>query len=190
MTFQEYVQLFDDILASNTPQPPYNKPDYLHYTRLNLSRMNRWLKTMQLDEDVVNMLKNMNERQHWMIIVEPWCGDVSHSLPFLVRLAEQSPMITYDLQLRDSEPFLINTYLTNGTKSIPKLIVRDAEGHDLFTWGARPKAAQQLMERLKATGADFDTVKEQLQKWYNQDKGRSLQQELKEKLQEAKSKAA
>src|SRR5689334_22101278 len=90
MTFQEYRQLMHDILHSNAPHPPYDNPDYLHYTRLNLSRMNRWLKTLQLDEGLADMLKNMDEPQHWIILVEPWCGDVAQSLPFLVRLAEQS----------------------------------------------------------------------------------------------------
>jgi hypothetical protein len=142
--------------------------------------MNRWLKTMQMDAELVYMLKNLDERQHWIIIIEPWCGDVAHTLPFLVRLAKGSPMISYDLQLRDSEPFLINAYLTNGTKSIPKLIARDESGKDLFTWGARPKAAQQFADSLKAANMDFETIKLHLQNWYNEDRGRSLQQDLKE----------
>jgi Thioredoxin len=178
MNNQEFLRLFDEILQSDNPQPPYDNPAYLEYTRLNQSRMNRWMRTMQLDEELIKELKNISRRQHWIIIVEPWCGDVAHSLPFLIQLAEQSPLISYDLQLRDSEPFLINSYLTNGTKSIPKLIVRDEEGNDLFTWGARPVAAQQLMEDLKAANADFETIKTQLQNWYNTNKGKSLQQEL------------
>lgn len=178
MNYHEFLQLFEEILYSQNPQPPYDNPAYLEYTRLNLSRMNRWMKTMQLDDDLVKKLKNSSKRQHWIIIVEPWCGDVAHSLPFLIQLAEQSPLISYDLQLRDSEPFLINSYLTNGTKSIPKLIVRDEKGNDLFTWGARPVTAQQLMEGLKAASADFEIIKTQLQNWYNMDKGKSLQQEL------------
>ncbi|HYH15198.1 MAG TPA: thioredoxin family protein [Flavisolibacter sp.] len=178
MNYQSYVEVFEAILQSEKPQPPYDNPDYLNYTKLNYSRMNRWVKTMELEPNLVSVLKGMDKRQHWIIILEPWCGDVAHSLPFLMRLAEQSPQITYDLQLRDSEPFLINSYLTNGTKSIPKLIVRDEDGIDLFTWGARPREAQQLMERLKAEKADFEIIKTELQNWYNEDKGRSLQIEL------------
>lgn len=178
MNCQEYLTLFEGILNSKAPQPPYDNPDYFEYTRLNFSRMNRWMKTLELDQGLVHELKGLAKRQHWIIIVEPWCGDVAHSLPFLVRLAGQNPIITYELQLRDSEPFLINSYLTRGTKSIPKLIVRDEEGKDLFTWGARPEAAQQLMNELKASNTDWETVKVQLQNWYNADKGVSLQREL------------
>ena len=178
MNYSEYTALFEEIIKSEQPQPPYDNPDYLEYTRLNYSRMTRWNKTLQLDEELVDALKGLDRQQHWIIIVEPWCGDVAHTLPFLVRLAEQSPKVTYELQLRDSEPFLINSYLTNGTKSIPKLIVRDAEGADLFIWGARPEAAQQMMNELKAANTDWETVKVELQNWYNRDKGVSLQREL------------
>src|SRR3954466_10960721 len=141
MNYKEYLLLFEQIVNNENPWPPYDKPNYLNYTKLNLSRMSRWMKTMQLDETLVEMLKNMNRKQHWIIIVEPWCGDVVHLLPFLVRVAEQSPCITYDLQLRDSEPFIINSYLTRSSKSIPKLIIQSADGYDLFTWGPRPIAA-------------------------------------------------
>lgn len=178
MNYREYQQLFDDILSSSDSQPPYNNTDYMNYTKLNQARMKRWDKTMQLDEELVSALREIPQKQHWIIIVEPWCGDVSHILPFLVRLAEQSSNITYDLQLRDSEPFLINSYLTNGGKSIPKLIARDEAGNDIFVWGPRPKEAQELMTGLKARNADFETIKTELQNWYNADKGQSLQKEL------------
>ena len=178
MDYQHYVRLFDEIINNNQPEPPYTDANYLMYAKLNYSRMRRWQKTLQLNEELVNELKKISEYQRWIILVEPWCGDAAPILPFLVRLAEQNPHIQYDLQLRDQEPFLINSYLTNGTKSIPKLIVRDAAGNDLFTYGPRPKAAQQLVNELKAADVDFDTLKTQLQNWYNKDKGVELQKEL------------
>src|SRR5690606_8575575 len=94
------------------------------------------------------------------------------------RLAEQNNLISYDIQLRDSEPFLIDSYLTNGTKSIPQFIVRDENGKDLLVWGPRPKGAQELMDRMKADNANFETTKIALQHWYNEDKGVSLCKEL------------
>ncbi len=179
MTYQEYINLFNKILSSSNPQPPYNNPDYLDYTRLNFQRMNRWMKTLELDEELVQIIKSISEPMHWIVIIEPWCGDVAPTLPFLIKLSEQNPTITYNLQLRDSEPFLINNYLTNGTKSIPQFIVRNKNGNDLFSWGARPAAAQQLMDEMKAQKADINTIRTNLQNWYNNDKGRSLQNELK-----------
>lgn len=182
MTYQQYTDLFEDILQDEHPDAPYDNPNYIKYVRLNHSRMNRWMKRMELDEALANALRNYRLKQHWIIITEPWCGDAAHSLPFLVRLAEQSAAITYELQLRDSEPYLINNYLTNGGKSIPKLIARDEDGADLFTWGPRPEPAQQLWKELKTSGADFETINHQLQNWYNNDKGQTLQKEMLKEL--------
>jgi hypothetical protein len=144
--------------------------------------MNRWDKQMQLDPDLVNAIKTGNQYRKWIIITEPWCGDAAHIVPFLVKLAEQSDFIEYDIQLRDKEPFLIEDYLTNGTRSIPKLVVRDESNKDIFSWGPRPEGAQVVMEQMKASNADFEDTKIALQNWYNHDKGASLFKELKQLL--------
>lgn len=86
------------------------------------------------------------------------------------------------MQLRDQEPYLINSYLTNGAKGIPMLIVRDEAGKDLFTYGPRPKVAQQLVNELKAAHVNYDTLNSELQNWYDMDKGLELQKELSELL--------
>lgn len=178
MNYSNYSQLFDAILGTAVPASPYDDAMYLDYTKLNRSRMKRWDKQLKLDENLVSRIKQISSPQDWIIITEPWCGDAAHIIPFLVRLAEQNNLISYDIQLRDSEPFLIDSYLTNGTKSIPKFIVRDESGNDLLVWGPRPKGAQELMDRMKADNADFETTKIALQQWYNEDKGVSLCKEL------------
>ncbi len=178
MNFQGYLNLFDEILSAENPQAPYDKPAYINYVKLNQSRMARWMKTLKVNPDLMDTLNDLEETQHWIIITEPWCGDAAHTLPFLVTLAEKSPKITYEIQLRDSEPYLINDYLTNGGKSIPKLVARDMEGIDLYTWGPRPVASQEIFNNMKTEGASFDEITLKLQIWYNVDKGKSVQQEL------------
>lgn len=96
----------------------------------------------------------------------------------MVRLAEQHPLIDYELQLPDQEPFLINSYLTDGAKAIFKLIIRDIAGNDLLVWGPRLKVAQILVNELKASNVDYDKLNTQLQNWYNKHKGIELQREL------------
>jgi len=178
MDYQAYLKYFEEIINSESPEPPYTDPQYLKYAKLNFSRMSRWQKTLQLNEELVDEVKKISDPQKWILLVEPWCGDAAPILPFLIQLAEQNPRIHYDIQLRDQEPFLINSYLTNGTKSIPKLIVRDEAENDLFTYGPRPKLAQQLVNELKASAVDYDTLNTQVQNWYNKDKGVELQKEL------------
>ncbi|MNQ38049.1 hypothetical protein D3C85_516120 [compost metagenome] len=185
MNYISYKQLFDEILNIPKPAAPYKDTIYLDYAKLNRSRMKRWNKQLSLDADLVSHLKKIKSPQHWIIITEPWCGDAAHIVPFLIRMTEQNEYLTYDIQLRDTEPFLIESYLTNNSKSIPKLIVRDEKGNDLFIWGPRPKQAQELIDKMKAVNADFETSKIALQNWYNEDKGISLNSELIQCLEKA-----
>ncbi len=178
MNFESYLSEFEHILNASSPVAPYDNPDYLNYTKLNWSRMNRWLKKGELTEQLVDVIKGIVQPQRWMIITEPWCGDAAHLVPFLHLAAQLNPLIAVEYELRDSAPFRINDYLTNGSKSIPKLIIRNEEGKDLAVWGPRPVECQKLFDRLKADNADFETQKTALQQWYNEDKGKSLQAEL------------
>lgn len=183
MNFTEYSALFDQILSDQHPKAPYDNPDYMEYTKLNASRQNRWMKKGELLTETVTAIKNLRAPQQWILISEPWCGDAAHNVPFLVQLAALNPLISLDIQLRDQPPFLIDNYLTNGGKSIPKLVVRDAEGKDLFTWGPRPVPAQELMMDMKQQQLELGEQKIHLQNWYNTDKGVTLQKELVQLLQ-------
>lgn len=178
MTYSEYTALFESILTTEIPSAPYDNADYLNYTKLNESRQRRWDKKGELSDETIELLSNIENAQHWIIISEPWCGDASHCVPFLVKMAEINPKITYDIQLRDSEPFLIEDYLTNGGKAIPKLIARDSDGNNLFVWGPRPEKAQELFLSLKEKNADFEELKIALQEWYNENKGVAIQKEI------------
>lgn len=95
-------------------------------------------------------------------------------------IAKENPLISISYELRDSEPNRINEYLTNGGKSIPKLIIRDTEGFDLATWGPRPEEAQVIYNNLMQNNASFDDVKIEMQNWYNENKGNDLQKEFAE----------
>lgn len=184
MTFQAYLDYFERIVTtpSEKQQAPYDNPDYIDYTRLNWSRMNRWLKTGILSQELKNTLRQINAPQHWIVITEPWCGDAAHSVPFIELAARENPLVRVTYELRDSEPFRINEYLTNGTKSIPKLIIRDAEGADLGTWGPRPADCQRVYQRLREEKADFERTKTEIQQWYNRNKGKDIQEELESTL--------
>lgn len=178
MEFTEYLSYFDGILQAEVKPQPYDEPDYFDYTKLNWSRTNRWLKKGVLNARLKEVIEAIAEPQEWILITEPWCGDAAHSVPFIVMLAELNPLIQLTIELRDQEPFRINEYLTNGGKSIPKLIIRNQEGKDIATWGPRPENAQAMYYKAQQDGLDFESFKEAIQKWYNLDKGESLQKEL------------
>jgi hypothetical protein len=178
MDFISYLEHFQTILHAEQPTAPYDDPHYINYTKLNWSRQQRWIKVGVLNPYLEDLVKNIKESQQWIVITEPWCGDAAHTVPFLYKLSQLNTLITFEIQLRDQEPHLIQEYLSGTSKSIPKFIVRNVAGEDLLVWGPRPAESQVLFDRLKAEGADFEEFKMQLQQWYNHDKGASLQEEL------------
>jgi hypothetical protein len=98
-------------------------------------------------------------------------------VPLILKLIEHLPNASYTLELRD-QGTLINHYLTNGGKGIPKVIVRDEHGSDMFVWGPRTEAAQRLFNELKAEGVELTVLHESLHAWYAKDHGQSLESEL------------
>ncbi len=177
MNWQEYFQLFDTIITAKVKAVPYDNPLYLEYTKLNYSRSKRWLKHSELTFDSIECLKQIKEKQNWILITEHWCGDAAHVTPIIYLLSKINPLIEIQIQLRDSNSEIDN-YLTNGGKSIPKLIIRDKNNKDLITWGPRPKECQVVFDQLKEKNADFEEIKIKLQEWYNQDKSISIQKEI------------
>lgn len=178
ITWEDYVSRFETLLKSSTPENPYDNKDYFNYLKLNNSRQKRWLKTAHINSELEEKIKAIDQPLTWIVITEPWCGDAAHTIPYIKLAADLNPLIKLRFMWRDQPPYLIESYLTNGGKSVPKLIVRDEENRDIFNWGPRPEPCQRIYMDLKAKNADFETQKITLQEWYNRDKGATFQQEL------------
>ncbi len=183
-SWEIYLKTFDDIINNPTPPVPYDNPLYYDYLKLNRSRQNRWLKTGVITEKLSDLVKAISDNMTWYIITEPWCGDAAHSVPFLYKIAALNSRISVKIIWRDTPPFMIESYLTNGGKAVPKLVARNEKGEDVFTWGPRPAPCQEIFLKLKEKEADFEEQKITLQNWYNQDKGQTLQSEFEVILEE------
>ena len=177
MNFQQYLEHFERILHSPKPEMPYDQPEYLNYTELNWSRMNRWIKHGVLNEELVEQANSLESTQFWTVITEPWCGDAAHILPFLELLARKSDAIVIDYQLRDVDPFLIDSYLTGGSRSIPKLIIQNSARKDIAVWGPRPMNSQTLYTKMLSEDIPKEAIKTSIQHWYNENKGVDIQLE-------------
>lgn len=152
----------------------------LHYTQLNQARMHRLDKTTTLTETTLEKIQQLDKDYLWVVLTEGWCGDAAQIVPVLHKMAEASNRIELRFVLRDDNPNLMDQYLTNGTRSIPKLIVvAKATGTVVGHFGPRPQGAKQLILDYKNThGVVDETAKTELQKWYLQDKGVQIQEEV------------
>lgn len=182
---KNYIKLIKTLLADNKTTGENHSEAMLQYTKMNLKRLERWLSKGELTEETKTIIAKINEKQHWIVLTEAWCGDAAHSLGFIHKMAELNPNITLEWKLRDENLELMDDYLTNGGRSIPKLIVRNKNGNDLFNWGPRPKHIQKQYLELKANGEPYENISIELQKLYNKDKGIAIQQEITSKINKA-----
>ena len=180
MTYESYKQLVEDLLAAGKATGPQQSEALVHYSQLNVQRMHRVEKTIQILPGIREQMPGVSRPQTWLVLTEGWCGDASQSLPVMKALADLNPHIQMRTLLRDENPELMDRYLTNGvSRSIPKLIAVDpATGMELFTWGPRPTALQELFYGMRSEGLPYDMIKEELQRWYNKDKTVTIQREL------------
>lgn len=180
ISYQEYRELVAKYAAEGKTSGNTQTPDYINYTKLNESRMHRLDKTLQVIEEVKTYLENLNKEYIWLVLAETWCGDAAQVLPVINKMAQVSDEIELRILLRDDNEAVMNLFLTNGTKSIPKLIILDKESGEVVTdFGPRPAEAKQLIMDYKAThGVVDETAKIELQKWYLADKGVAIQQEI------------
>lgn len=177
MSLDEYKGSFEDILGARFNKPPYDRESYVNYVKLNHSRMKRWAKQGELSPELKAAVQAIDQPQKWVVITEPWCGDAANSIPFIEKIASLNPMIDVVVQLRDSGSE-IDDYLTNGGRSIPKLIARNNQGEDIFNWGPRPTEAQELVMRQKNETTPQDEKYAELLQWYRRDGGNAIQNEL------------
>ena len=155
-------------------------PELLDYTKLNLQRMKRQDKTISLRPEVTAALEKLSRNLNWVVITEGWCGDAAQNVPTLAKIAEASGgKINLEFVVRDQNLELMDQYLTNGGRSIPKLICIDKETQqELGTWGPRPAEAQKLFLSLKEQGIPKDEFITAVHNWYTSDKTQSLQLEM------------
>ena len=182
-TYPEYLALMDQVVAEKQTTGPQQSPELAEYTRLNQYRMHRLDKTVHLGLDLQQVAFQVDTPQTWYVLTEAWCGDAAQNLPVIAKVAQLNPHITLTMLLRDEHPEIMEAYLTDGGKSIPKLIAVAEDGTEVFTWGPRPQALQELVWAYKANpDRTYDEFLEEVQRWYNADKTESVQRELTELL--------
>lgn len=180
LSYTEYRNLVEGLVAENSTTGNEKSEDLAEFTKLNDRRMKRWDKTLKVSDEVVQNVQNFNKKTTWLVLTESWCGDAAHVIPVINKVAELNENIDLRLILRDENPDLMNAFLTNGGKAIPKLIAIDNEsGNVLNTFGPRPSVATKLVNDYKEEhGTLTPEFKQDLQVWYNKDKGQSTIEDL------------
>jgi len=188
MTYREYRDLIETLLGKGKTTGDNQSEQIVEYAKLNNQRMNRLDKTVKLTDEAAEVVKNIEKPQIWIVLTEGWCGDAAQNVPVIAKMAAANDQITLRLLLRDKHLDIMDAYLTNGGRSIPKLIAVDAESYEeLFNWGPRPEPAQEIMIDFKNNpeGRERQEVYQQIHKWYADDKSHTMQKEIADLVKES-----
>lgn len=185
--YKEFRRLIDDLLADGKTTGENHSEDMLHYTKMNVQRMSRLDKTIELQKETIDLLKNLKKNYVWIVMAEAWCGDVAQNLPIIAKMADKTENISLAILLRDENLDVMDEFLTNGGRAIPKLISVKADDLEVLgSWGPRPAPAQEIMMDFKQNPGDRtkkDVVID-IQKWYTKDKALTIQKEFRTMLNE------
>ncbi len=186
LDYPSYRNLVDELLAQGQTTGPDDSEAMLHYTKMNVQRMNRVDKTAVLSEEILETLKGIKGKYHFLVITEGWCGDAAQIVPVINKIVSEAPdQFKLKLTLRDKNLPLIDAHLTNGGRAIPVLLILDEAGNLLLPkWGPRPAVLQGLLAQWKTEGVEMPELAEKLHGWYAKDKTAATQQEINELLKQ------
>jgi len=179
ISYTGYRSLVRNLLIKGKSTSSEQSEDLTNYSRLNDRRMKRLDKTIKISEDTIQEFKKVKQPQTWLVLTEGWCGDAAQNLPILNKIASDTANIDLKIVLRDENLDLIDLFLTNGGRNIPKLIALDKDNNVLDLWGPRPTVATKMVIDYKEKNGALDPqFKQDLQVWYNKDKGKSVQEDF------------
>jgi thioredoxin-like negative regulator of GroEL len=173
--YNQYKGQMSEDLISNSDEK------IKEYIALNQHRMHRVEKTFALSEKLKQEIENLKSKTYWLVLTEHWCGDASQILPALDKITRESEgKIEMKLVYRDQNLKLMDQYLTNKGRSIPKLIQLDSDYTVSGVWGPRPAVAQKLVTELKSNPATAENYANELHLWYAKDKQKAIDSEITE----------
>jgi hypothetical protein len=180
LSYNTYRILIDDLLAKGKTTGPDQTSAMINYTKMNVQRMKRLDKTVEIAENLLKAVKDLNQHYTWLVLTEAWCGDAAQILPVLNKIGENSDgKISVRHILRDQNLEIMDAHSTNFNRAIPKLIVLNDSLTEVTQWGPRPEKLQNLFLEWKT---EPNTTKQDWAKkihaWYAKDKTVEIQEDL------------
>ena len=186
-SYESFRNLVDNLLADGKATSGNNSEfPLLEFTKSNVQRMDNLDRAVVLMPELMEELQELSEKWIWIVLAEGWCGDVAQNLPVIAKIAKVTENIELKILLREENPEVMEAYLTNGGKAIPKLICLTVDTlREKGTWGPRQEPVQEMVMELKEKKKNNTNIKELVEryhntmhKWYDDDKSQTIQKEF------------
>ena len=182
MTYEAYMDMFENLVKTDATTGVDQSEMLVNFTKLNYRRMTRLNKTITVSDKLVAGISEIPFKMKWIIISEAWCGDAAQNIPYIAQLAKACENVELSLVLREENLEFMDQYLTNGGRSIPKVVFLKADGlEEIATWGPRPEIIQnKVVEFQQNAPADvpYEKFAETIHAWYAKNKNDALETEL------------
>jgi hypothetical protein len=158
--------------------------EFLDGAQANRELWHQIYRRARIPREIEDAARALPRRLHLLVMTEDWCGDAVHSVPYVARLAEAAPQLSVRVVGRDDNPDLMDAHLTDGTRSIPVVMILDEDFRELAWWGPRPQLFKEFfLKELKHLdcGDRFPGMRA----WYAKDQGRAVLRELMAAIQGA-----
>ena len=188
--YEGYLDKIYEMLGESNLEKDAQSKILMHYTKMNVKRMERWNKFVSLNEEFLSYLTTIKAEIEFFVLTEAWCGDAAHVLPLIQKIVSSNSNFSMKTLMRDENLDIMDKYLTNGSRSIPVVIGLqkvDDNYMEIFKWGPKPMPMMNKMMAYK--NGDLNISKSELLKetqiWYNADKSKTIQNELFEVMKKA-----
>lgn len=151
--------------------------EFLDSTVANTELWRATARRAVVDTETAARAAALPGRWQLLVLADDWCGDAVNSLPYIARLAELTPGWEMRVLGRDADPDIMDAHLTNGSRSIPVVILLDEDFTECAWWGPRPA---ELQEWVLGPGRELpkeDRYRD-VRRWYARDRGRTTLDEL------------
>lgn len=152
----------------------------------NAPLWNAIFRRSRVPDWAVKQSKDLGGEWKLLALTEDWCGDGANTLPVIARLADAASNVDFRLVKRDENLELMDQYLTNGSRSLPKVIVLNESFVPIGSWGPRPRELQEFVLREKRAGVrPVGDIYRDTRLWYAKDSGETTLRELLQVLDSA-----
>lgn len=134
-------------------------------------------KKARVSEDLVRRVEALGGEWRLLVLSEDWCGDAFNSVPYIAALADAAANLELRILPRDRNPELMDSHLTNGSRSIPVVMVLTADYREMAWWGPRPRDLQTWV-MLEGKQLPTDERYRRIRTWYARDQGRTTLEEV------------
>ena len=159
-------------------------PEFLASARKNAELWSAVASRALVPDDVLERVTALGGSWRLLLLNEDWCGDAVNSVPYIARLAELAPNLELRILGRDDNPDLMDAHLTNGSRSIPVVMVFEEEFRPYGWWGPRPAELQEWVLGPGMELAKEDRYRE-VRRWYARDRGATILAEFAALLERA-----